>query len=104
MRNKEHAALALLIAIPLHHIGVSLDSLIAFYLSGFLPDILEPPFYYTHRKKLHSKRALKVTGIVGLIGFVMGLATGSYFWPFFVFLGYALHLLGDSLTPMGLPP
>jgi len=104
IRNRTHAIIAFLVAIPLYSIGVDMTSLIAFYFSSILPDVFEPATHWTHRGVFHSKRALIVTGSVGALGIIIGLITGAYMWPFFIFAGYALHLLGDSLTPVGLPP
>lgn len=104
IRNRTHAVIAFLVAILLSYIGVDMISLIVFYFSSILPDVFEPATHWTHRGVFHSKRALIVTGSVGALGIIIGLITRVYMWPFFIFAGYALHLLGDSVTPVGLPP
>ncbi len=76
---------------------------------SLLPDILEPATSARHRGLFHSRRALKVVSVLFLITAVPVLfAPGfSNLTPVFAsscfFLGYAAHLLADSLTRAGLP-
>ena len=76
---------------------------------SLLPDILEPPSTARHRGIFHGRRVLLVTlaGFILTAAAVMGnpatprlplIFTCSAF-----LLGYAAHLLADSLTPSGLP-
>jgi inner membrane protein len=79
-------------------------------LSGsVMPDVLEPPRDRTHRGFCHSRRAMRgaaelfaVTAILGLFRISDPSFSLSFFASGF-FLGYAVHLLADSVTPAGLP-
>ena len=76
---------------------------IPIFIGVVFPDILEPPIHWTHRKKFHSKRCLKIISL-----FLIGLASMSlifnwFIYIFFFIVGYIIHLLGDSTTPVGLP-
>ena len=76
-------------------------------LGAIMPDILNPPYHWTHRKGAHSKGLLKslvyallITALVSIpISFFI-----NWVWivPSFI-IGYISHLFLDSLTPMGLP-
>jgi len=74
------------------------------------PDVLEPATSSRHRGTFHSRRALRVTGVLffltALGGLVpSGLSALSAAYPAScLLLGYASHLLADSITPAGLPP
>jgi membrane-bound metal-dependent hydrolase YbcI (DUF457 family) len=74
-----------------------------------MPDVLEPARTWSHRGIGHSRRAMKgaaelfaVTAVLGIFRFLDPLLTVCYIISGF-FLGYAMHLLVDSLTPAGLP-
>jgi membrane-bound metal-dependent hydrolase YbcI (DUF457 family) len=74
-----------------------------------MPDVLEPPTDWTHRGLGHSRRAMKfsawvfaVTALAGLFSFFIRDLSLSYIISGF-FLGYAVHLLADAMTPAGLP-
>lgn len=83
--------------------------IIAAAAGSILPDILEPPTSAQHRGICHSRRALKSVIVVFLITAVPVLyAPGIARFPIVFsascfFLGYAAHLLADSLTRAGLP-
>ena len=82
---------------------------VAVFVGSLVPDILEPPTSYRHRRLFHSVRVLFVVIILfaasALVAF--GVAFFSDFSAFYIvscfFLGYMFHLLADSVTPMGLP-
>jgi membrane-bound metal-dependent hydrolase YbcI (DUF457 family) len=86
-----------------------LMGLFAALFGSVMPDVLEPPRSWTHRGLGHSRRALKVSAEIFGISAILGLF--SFFNPDLslsyvvsgFFLGYAVHLLADSLTPAGLP-
>ncbi|MEI8330348.1 MAG: metal-dependent hydrolase [Methanomicrobiales archaeon] len=83
--------------------------ILATLTGSHVPDILEPPTSARHRGICHSRRALKCAAVLFLVSALPVLLTpcipcipltfsGSCF-----FLGYAGHLLADSLTRAGLP-
>jgi hypothetical protein len=82
---------------------------IAVVLGSLIPDILEAPSSWMHRGLGHSKRALKLTTKVFAITAFLGLFSFliQIFSIFFIissfFLGYAVHLLADATTEVGLP-
>jgi membrane-bound metal-dependent hydrolase YbcI (DUF457 family) len=74
-----------------------------------MPDVLEPARTWSHRGIGHSRRAMEgavelftVTAVLGLFQFLDPSLSLSYIASGF-FLGYAVHLLADSITPAGLP-
>ncbi len=83
--------------------------LITVAVGSITPDILEPATSWKHRGKCHSKRALKYILEISIVAVILGyvfiiLADLSIFYIVSgFFLGYSLHLLADSTTPMGLP-
>lgn len=86
--------------------------LIGFFAMAFgsvMPDVLEPARSWSHRGVGHSRRAMKgatelfaVTAVLGLFQVFDPSFSLSYLASAF-FLGYAVHLLADSVTPAGLP-
>src|SRR5512136_2232169 len=86
--------------------------LLGFFAVAFgsvMPDALEPAWTWSHRGLGHSRRAMKgaaelfaVSAVLGLFQFLDPMLTFSYIISGF-FLGYAVHLLADSVTPAGLP-
>jgi len=86
-----------------------LAGLIAALLGSVMPDALDPPGRWDHRRLGHSRRALRFSGwlfaLTAVAGGFQSLVTPlslSFILSGF-FLGYALHLLADSTTPAGLP-
>ena len=87
----------------------SIFGLFSCLIGSVIPDFLEPPTNWMHRGIGHSKRALKfvtiifaITTICGLIVFLI--STFSIFYLISCFLlGYAIHLLADATTEVGLP-
>jgi membrane-bound metal-dependent hydrolase YbcI (DUF457 family) len=83
--------------------------IIAAAAGSLLPDILEPATSVRHRGLFHSGRALKTVAVIFLIAaipviFAPGIARFPLvFSASCFFLGYAAHLLADSLTRAGLP-
>jgi len=78
-------------------------------LGSVMPDVFEPARTRYHRGLGHSRRALRgaielfgVTAILGLFQSLNPSLSPAYIVSGF-FLGYAVHLLADSLTPAGLP-
>lgn len=74
-----------------------------------IPYFLEPAKDWMHRGIGHSKRALKfvttifvITTICGLISFFVSSSSVFYLISCFL-LGYAVHLLADATTKIGLP-
>ena len=77
------------------------------YLTGTLPDILEPAFHPNHRQFFHS------LGFAGVVGYGLYKAhqwepeTETDKWLRFACLAvggaYLVHLAMDSTTPKGLP-
>ena len=78
-------------------------ALIMVVLGSIIPDILEPPTNWMHRGLGHSKRALKLTGIIFVLTALIGLFISLLYIISSFFLGYAFHLLADSITEVGLP-
>jgi membrane-bound metal-dependent hydrolase YbcI (DUF457 family) len=72
-------------------------------IGSLAPDIIEPAGHYTHRDFFHSKRILKYLVIPLLISFPIMFFVPVFDWVFFSLIGYEMHLLADSTTPMGLP-
>jgi membrane-bound metal-dependent hydrolase YbcI (DUF457 family) len=98
--------LYLLLKFPMNTI---LIGLFAALFGSVMPDVLEPATSWTHRGLGHSRRAMKFSAWVFVFTAVLGLfqifdpsLSLSYLISGF-FLGYALHLLADSITPAGLP-
>jgi membrane-bound metal-dependent hydrolase YbcI (DUF457 family) len=77
-------------------------ALLGVLLGSIIPDILDPPTSYKHRRFFHSKRVRKYMGYVS-IGVVLVIITPLLNAVTFFCLGYFLHLMADSTTPMGLP-
>jgi len=83
--------------------------LIAVAAGSLFPDILEPATSGKHRRICHSRRALKLVVVMflftaipaffaqGIPGFLFVFSASCFF------LGYAAHLLADSVTRAGLP-
>ena len=74
-------------------------------IGSVIPDILDPPIDYKHRKYFHSKRVLSY--LLHFWFFFLLITIITDLWLVDVVLygttGYILHLLLDSTTPMGLP-
>lgn len=71
-----------------------------------LPDIIEPPTHWTHRKTFHSESALGVVVIILGVSIFLIVKFGSHFVTVglcSLSLGYLTHLILDAQTPMGLP-
>ena len=83
--------------------------IIATAAGSIFPDILEPPTSAKHRGICHSWRVLKsVTVIFLLTAMPVLFAPGIPHFPLVFslscfFLGYAAHLLADSMTRTGQP-
>ena len=79
-------------------------ALITAAISSVLPDILDPPFTYKHRKYAHSKQLMVLFLLIYV--FTLFLIYDDIIleiWVVHFFsLGYTSHLVLDSLTPMGL--
>lgn len=76
---------------------------------SIFPDLIEPPVSAKHRRICHSRRTLKWVSAIFILTAIMVIsAPGIPHFPL-VFcsscfsLGYAAHLLADSLTKAGLP-
>jgi len=83
--------------------------IIAVTAGSLFPDILEPATSGRHRRIFHSRRVLNVAGMLFLLTGVTVMFARAVPDPAPVFafscffLGYAAHLLADSLTRAGLP-
>ena len=96
-----------------YHITISrelfVSGIVAVAAGSFFPDILEPPTSAKHRGICHSRRALNaVTVLLLLMALPVLFAPGIPHFPLVFtascfFLGYAAHLLADSVTRAGLP-
>ncbi|MDD4253535.1 MAG: hypothetical protein PHT74_10390 [Methanoculleus horonobensis] len=118
MNRQEHVTIGLFAFIaysfPLYLITDKIPNgfifgLFAVAIGSIIPDILEPATSWKHRGKYHSKRALKyiltistIAAILGYISIIFATSPILYIASG-LFLGYSLHLLADSITPMGLP-
>ena len=118
MNRHEHVTIGIfafiVCSIPLYLVtdqipGGIIFGLLAVAVGSITPDLLEPARSWKHRGKYHSKRALKyilkismVAVILGYISIILANSPMLYILSGF-FLGYSLHLLADSTTPMGLP-
>ena len=82
---------------------------IAVLAGSLFPDILEPPASAKHRGICHSRRALKFVTVLFLLTaipvlFIPGIPRFPLvFSASCFFLGYAAHLVADSVTRAGLP-
>ena len=111
MPNRDaHIGIAIILALVISFILYKLNLtdfvvyLIPMYITSVLPDIIEPAVDYKHRGFFHSKRALRFLYKYALgISFIIALIFNVFFYLFFGVVGYILHLLLDSTTPMGLP-
>ena len=88
-------------------IGISISTMwlygvILTVIGSGIPDILDPPTHWTHRKEFHSKKTLRLTGLIFSITAIIGLFSTIFFYISCFFLGYVFHLLADSLTKVGL--
>lgn len=94
-----------------HHTASELFvyGIVAVAAGSLFPDILEPPTSAKHRGICHSRRALKSVSVMFLLTAMPVLfAPGIPHFPLMFsvscfFLGYAAHLLADSMTRAGLP-
>ncbi|MGA9085409.1 MAG: metal-dependent hydrolase [Methanoregula sp.] len=89
---------------------VFLLGLFAVITGSIMPDILEAPTSWKHRRIFHSKRALKcMAGAFGITAAIGVLPSPFIPHAFLVYglscfvLGYLFHLLADSTTKRGLP-
>jgi len=104
MRGRTHVAGGLAVYGALALLGVfsfTVWAIIAVVFGALLPDMLEPAVDYTHRKFFHSWLFLIVVIVAGFVLKLFGGFVGSLIA--LACLGYAVHLLMDSRTPMGLP-
>ena len=87
------------------NVGILSVWIIASIIGSVLPDIIEPGGRgkWNHRKFFHSKKLLKIIGILLILTFSLIILQ---WYPanslFFFFLGYASHLLADSTSKMDL--
>jgi membrane-bound metal-dependent hydrolase YbcI (DUF457 family) len=99
---------------PLHQFlglpgNTLLTGFIAALFGSVMPDVVDPPGRWNHRRLGHSRRAMRFSGwmfaLTAAIGLfqmsIPGLSLAFILSGFF--LGYALHLLADATTPAGLP-
>jgi membrane-bound metal-dependent hydrolase YbcI (DUF457 family) len=74
------------------------------FITCLLPDIIEKPTNFSHRRLFHSRRAFKFLSISLGIALLLAIFKSSdYFFLFFSIVGYLGHLAADSLTFRGLP-
>lgn len=84
--------------------------LFAVITGSLMPDILEAPTSWRHRRVFHSKRALKcmagifgITAVIGVLSSTLiphaALVCGLSCFA----LGYLCHLIADATTKRGLP-
>ena len=72
-------------------------------LGSLIPDVLEPPRHWTHRQFFHSKTMLRYL-LIGLTVMLLPSVFIPFLWfVFYCIFGYALHLLADATSQMGLP-
>jgi membrane-bound metal-dependent hydrolase YbcI (DUF457 family) len=111
MPNKEVHSGSVIIPIILYGFIFSFDFIeknfiyfLFIFLGTLTPDFLEPAYHYTHRRFFHSIQFLKILFFFLIFGVTIGLIADKIFFliPSFA-LGYIVHLLLDSFTPMGLP-
>ncbi|WP_321504870.1 metal-dependent hydrolase [uncultured Methanoregula sp.] len=83
--------------------------IVAVTLGSLFPDIIEPATGARHRRICHSWRALKLMLALFLVlALAISFSPGIPRYPLAFsascfFLGYAVHLIADSLTRAGLP-
>jgi membrane-bound metal-dependent hydrolase YbcI (DUF457 family) len=99
-------------AMGLFHISAGalfVFGIVAVSAGSLFPDIVEPATSARHRGIFHSRLALKLAEVLFLIMAVMVLLATALprlpvvFAASCFFLGYAAHLLADSMTRAGLP-
>jgi membrane-bound metal-dependent hydrolase YbcI (DUF457 family) len=96
----------LILKIPLN---TMLTGFFATAFGSVMPDVLEPARTWSHRGRCHSRRAMKFSVWIFAFTAVLGLFQVYIHDLYLVyltsgfFLGYAVHLLADSMTPAGLP-
>ncbi len=118
MRKQAHlligAVAFLAYTYPLYFlVGIPANAMLMGFISALfgsvMPDVLEPARTWSHRGFGHSRRAMRFAASVFAFTAMLGLF--QYFDPSLAlsyiisgfFLGYALHLLADALTPAGIP-
>jgi len=85
------------------------SGIVAVAAGSLVPDIIEPATSARHRGVFHSRRALKAVSVLFLLAafsvfFISAVSRSPFvFAASCFFLGYAAHLLADSLTRAGLP-
>jgi len=89
--------------------AVFVFGLVAVSAGSLFPDLVEPATSARHRGIFHSLRALKLVCLAFLVSGIGALwypgvpRPALLFAASCFFLGWALHLLADSLTRAGLP-
>ncbi|HVP97484.1 metal-dependent hydrolase [Methanoregula sp.] len=88
--------------------GLTVLGLCAVIAGSLMPDLLERPTSSRHRGIFHSRRALKVSGIVfclaAFLYLLPDITSRSAIYGISCFaLGYMLHLGADATTRRGLP-
>ena len=103
MNLKSHVMTAVLLAIATaYYLQYERIFLFGIVIGSMLPDIIEPATSRFHRKFWHSRRIMNALLLLIIVSFLASLESESFFWLFFMLIGYELHLLGD-LFFYGLP-
>lgn len=99
MKTRTHVLIAVLISIFIAlYFGFEKVYLFGIVLGVLLPDILEPPVSMHHRRFFHSRKFLKFLVLAAIVTFIISLAKENFLWPFFIEIGYIVHLLCDSFS------
>lgn len=107
--RKQHAIAGLFLAVAFFFLldwlklSSATGGALMILIGAVLPDWIEPSYHYTHRSFWHSKKILKIVAWPIIPLFLLGFLTNFFFWISYLLLGYALHLVMDSTTKMGLP-
>jgi hypothetical protein len=86
-----------------------ISGIVAVSVGSLFPDLIEPATSARHRGFFHSRRVLKIVCVFFLLMafpvlFIHGISRSSLIFGISCsFLGYAAHLLADSVTRAGLP-
>ena len=116
MRFEEHVTIGIItggiIGLAISSLGENIDVISVFMATIFggigaaIPDSLEPPSSWTHRKFYHSRKMLKqmlLLLLLLLIGVPLWVNIREGYVIAGGITGYISHLLMDATTPAGLP-
>lgn len=73
-------------------------SLLGLLIGSIIPDFLGPAFDRHPRDLFASKRITILLSALIIVLFIISLEINAFYWPFFILLGYLIHLVIDFIT------